>query len=80
MKTMTDKTTDRSGIHTSLDSIRMSESGRRHAETGLRNGERIAGLVLRAAADMHALARYAEHAAASLAGGIRTMFAKPVKH
>jgi hypothetical protein len=58
----------------------MSELDRRHAYASLHNGELVAELVLRAAADMCAIARYVERAAVGLVGGIRTMFAKPLKH
>jgi hypothetical protein len=58
----------------------MSEQERRHARASLRDGELIADLVLRAAADMRAIARCIEHAAVSLARGIKAMLAKPAKH
>lgn len=80
MKAMTDKEADRPGIFARLDTIRMSELERRDAYASLRTGELIADLVLRAADDMRAIARYVEHAGVSLASGIRTMLAKPVKH
>lgn len=80
MKTMTDKAAHRSSVYTDLDTIRMSELKRRHAYASLRDGELIAELVLRAAAEMRAIARGVEHAATSLARGIKTMLAKPVKH
>ena len=69
---------DRSGGYTCLDTIRMSEHERRHARESLRDGELVADLLLRAAADMGAVARYVETAAASLARGIKTILAKPV--
>jgi hypothetical protein len=78
MKATTDKAADR--VYTRLDTIRMSELDRRHAYASLHNGELIAELVLRAAADMRAIARYLEHAAVSLASGISTMLTRPVKH
>jgi hypothetical protein len=80
MKAMTDKAADRSRANIRLETIRMSELERRHAYAGLRDGELIAELVLRAAADMRAIAHGVEHAAVSLATGIKGIFAKPVKH
>lgn len=80
MKTTTDKEVDRSSVFTRLDTIRMSEQERRHAKASLRDGELIAELVLRAAADMRAIARCVEYAAVNLASGIKAMLAKPVKH
>ncbi len=80
MKATTDKEVDRSSVFTRLDTIRMSEQERRHAKASLRDGELIAELVLRAAADMRAIARCVEYAAVSLASGIKAMLAKPVKH
>ena len=80
MKGMTDKATYRSSLDIRLDTIRMSELDRRQAYASFRNGELIAALLVRAAADMRAIARYVEHAAVSLAGGIKAMLEKPVKH
>ncbi len=80
MKATTDKAADRPTVFTSLDTIRMSKQERRHAYASLRNGELIAELVLRAGADMRAIARCVEYAAVSLASGIKAMFAKPVRH
>lgn len=80
MKATTDKAADRSRVYTRLDTIRMSELERRHAYASLRDGELIAELVLRAAADMRAIAQCVEGAAVSLASGIKAMLAKPVKH
>ena len=80
MKTTTDKEVDRSSVFTRLDTIRMSEQERRHAKASLRHGELITELVLRAAADMRAIAQCVEGAAVSLASGIKAMLAKPVKH
>lgn len=80
MKAKTDKAACRSNVSTRLDTIRMSELERRQAYSSLRNGELMADLVLRAAAEVHAVARYLEHAAVSLASGIRALVAKPVKH
>ena len=71
---------DRSGGYTCLDTIRMSEHRRRQAYASLREGERIAGLLLRAVADLRAVARGVEHAAAGLVAGVKAMFARPVKH
>lgn len=80
MKATTDKAADRSSVVTRLDTIRMSEQERRQAIASLRDGELIAEIVLRAAAGMRAIARCVEHAAVSLASGIKAMLAKPVKH
>ena len=80
MKAMTDTAADGSAVHTRLGTIRMSELQLRHARASLRDGELIAELVLRAAADMRAIGQGIGHAAASLANGIKAMFAKPVKH
>jgi hypothetical protein len=80
MKVTTDITPDKSQVYARLDTIRMSALERRHVYASLRDGERIAELLLRAAAGMRAIARYVERACASLVGGIRTVFAKPVKH
>lgn len=80
MNAMTDKASNRSSVFTRLDTIRMSQEQRRQANASLRDAELIAGLVLRAAADMRAIARGVEHAAVSLASGIKAMFARPVKH
>lgn len=65
----------RTDVQVRLDSIRMSELDRRRAYTNLRNGELVAELVLRAAADLRAIAQYAEHAALRLASSIRAMLA-----
>ena len=80
MKATTDKAADRSGVLTRLDTIRMGEHERWRANGSLRNGEFIAELVLRAVADMRAIACYVEHVTTSLASWIKAMFAKPVKH
>ncbi len=80
MKATTDNAADRSGAVTRLDTIRMSEEQHSQANARLRNGELIAELVLRAVADTRAIARGVEHAAVSLASGIKAMLAKPVKH
>ncbi len=80
MKAMTDKAADRSNAYAGLETIPMSADERAHAYASLRNGERIADLVLRAAADMRAVGQFAERAAASLAGAFKAMLAKPVKH
>ena len=77
MKATTYQAADRA--HTRLDTIRMSQLDRRHAYASLHNGEFIIKLVLRAAADLRAIPRYVEHAAVSLASGIRTMLARPAK-
>jgi hypothetical protein len=58
----------------------MSEAERRQAYASLRDGELIASMLLRAAADLRIIARGVEHVAVSLAGSIKAMFAKPVKH
>jgi len=80
MKVTTNKATDGSGVFTRLDTIRMSELERWHANASLRDGELIADLVLRAAADMRAIARCVERTAVGLASGIKAMLAKPAKH
>jgi hypothetical protein len=80
MKTKSDDVANRSSLEIRLDTIRMSELDRRQAYSSLRNAEMVAGLVLRAVADMRAIARGVEYAVASLVGGIKAMFAKPVKH
>jgi hypothetical protein len=80
MKTRSDDIANRSSLEIRLDTIRMSELDRRQAYASLRNAELVAGLVLRAAADMRAIARGVEGVAAGLAGGIKGLFAKPVKH
>lgn len=80
MKTTTDKAADRSSVYTRLDAIRMSEEDRRHAKASMRDAELIADLVLRAAADMRAVAQGVAHAAAGLVSGIKAMLAKPVEH
>ena len=79
MKATTDKAAVRPSVATRLDTIRMSERDRRQANASLRDGELIGELLLRAAADMRAIARGVEYAALSLASGIKAMFAKPVK-
>ena len=80
MKTTTDTTAETSGFVTRLDSIRMGKEQRRQARASLREGELIAELVLRAVADIGAIARSVEHAAVILTSGIKAMWAKPVKH
>jgi hypothetical protein len=80
MKPTTDNAADKSSAVTRLDTIRMSKEQRRQAYASLHDAELIAELVLRAVADMRAIARGVEHAAASLASGIKAMLAKPVKH
>lgn len=80
MSSMTDKTADRSSLHTRSDTMRISEEERRHAYASLRKGELAAKLVLRAAADMRAIAQRMAHAAAGLASDIKAMLAKLVKH
>ena len=80
MKAITDKAADRSNVYARLDTIQMSELERRHAKASMRNADLIVELVLRAAADMRAVAQGVVHAAASLASGIKATLAKPVKH
>jgi hypothetical protein len=80
MKATTNNGADRSSALACLDTIRMSEHERRRANAGLRNGELIAELVLRAVAKVRAIARYIEHAAVGLASGIVAMSAKHTKH
>ena len=80
MKVTMDKAADSPSVYTRLDTIRLSEQERSHAYASLRNGEFIAELVLRAAADMRAIARGVEHAGVGLASGIKAMLAKPIKH
>ena len=80
MENLTDKAADGSSVHTHLETIPMSADQRAHAYTSLRNGELIADLVLRAAADMRAIGQIAERAAASLASAFKAMLAKPAKH
>jgi len=80
MNAIKDKAADRSGVYARLDTIRMSELQRTHAYASLRQGELVAELVLRAAADMRAVAHYVEGAGAGLANAIKAMFAKHVKH
>jgi hypothetical protein len=80
MTAATDKTADGSSVYGSLDSVRMSQLQRRHARASLNDGELIAGLVLGAAAGMRAIAHSVEHAAVSVASGIRAMLAQPARH
>jgi hypothetical protein len=80
MTATTVKSADVTGARTRLDTIRMSADQRRHAYASLGNAELIAELVLHAAADMRAIAQFVEGAGASLAGGIKALVAKPVKH
>lgn len=80
MKATTHTAADRSSDFTRLGTINMGALERRHANASLRDAELITALVLRAAVDMRAIARRAERAASGLASGIKTMFAKPVKH
>lgn len=80
MKAITEKTAGESSICTRLDTIRMSEYERRRAYASLRDGELTASLVLRAVADMRAIAQGIAHAAVGLARRIRVTLAKPVKH
>ena len=80
MNANTDNAVDRSGVYTCLEKIRMSERERWHARESLRDGELVAELVLRAAADMAAIARGIAHAASALAGGVKALLAKPIKH
>jgi hypothetical protein len=63
MKATTDKAADRSSVHNRLDAMCMSEEDRRHAKASMRDAELVAEIVLRAAADMRAVA----HAIAGLA-------------
>jgi hypothetical protein len=77
---MTDKAADESNVYARLDTILMSEPERRQPKASVRNAELIVDLVLRATADMRAVAQGVEHAAAALASGIKMMLAKPVKH
>jgi len=79
MKAMKDQTADKSNLHARLDTIRMSEEQRSHAYTSLHNGELVAELVLRAVADMRAIAQFAGRAAANLMGAIKAMLAKPAQ-
>jgi len=80
MKATTNKAAGGSSVYAWLDTIRLSDADRRNAYFSLRNGERIAEVMLRAADLLRGIARCAEHAAASLASSIKAMLAKPVKH
>jgi hypothetical protein len=79
MKTRSYDVANRSSLVIRLDTIRMSELDRRQAYANLHNAELVAGLVLRAVDDLCLIARGVEYVAASLAGSIKAMFAKPVK-
>jgi CRISPR/Cas system-associated exonuclease Cas4 (RecB family) len=80
MKAATESNANRSDIFKRMDSVRMNKVDRRHAEESLRDGERIAEVLFRAAADLRSIVESVEHAAASLADAVRAMFAKPAKH
>ena len=80
MKTATDTPIDRSDIYRRLDAVRMSNADRRHARASLQDGELLADILFRAAADIRAIARYVERGAVNLAAGIKAIFAKPAKH
>ena len=80
MNAIQDKAAVTSGVYTRLESIRMSEPERMHAYASLRQGELVAELVQRAAADMRAVAQCVEGAGASLANAIKAMFARHAKH
>ena len=80
MKAITDKAADRSNVYGRLDTIQMSELERSRAKASMRNADLVVELVLRAAADMRAVAQGVAHAAAGLASGIKTTLVKPIKH
>lgn len=80
MKALTHPATDMSSVVTSLATIRMSGLERRRAYVTLSNGKVIAELLLGAAANILAIARYVESAAVNLASGTKAMFVKPAKH
>lgn len=80
MNAMQNKAAVTSGVYTRLETIRMSQPERMHAYASMRQGELVAELVLRAAADMRAVAQLAESAGASLAHAVKSMFAKHAKH
>jgi len=80
MKAKTMKAANRSVSLPRLNTIPMSNYERWRANEGLRQGELVAEFVIGAVADLRAVAHGIEHAAASVASGIRAIFAKPVKH
>ncbi len=79
MKAMTDTAVDRSSAYARLDAMHISEEERRLAKASLRQGELIAELLLRAVADARAITQGVEHAAVSLANGVKTLFARSVE-
>ena len=80
MKSMTDNTVKWSSISKRLDDVAMSEYDRWQAKESLRSAELIVEALLSLTKPIGLIVHGVEHGALSMASGLKTLFAKPVKH
>ncbi|OGA16783.1 MAG: hypothetical protein A3G25_10760 [Betaproteobacteria bacterium RIFCSPLOWO2_12_FULL_63_13] len=80
MKAMTDNTVEWSGISKRLDDVAMSEYDRWQAKESLRSAELIVEALLSLTKPLGFIVYGVEHGALSMASGLKTLFARPVKH